>query len=61
MNNYEDWAQLVAKRLKGEADLIAAIEKDELNDTLYSNRSYRKTSVSAQAASSMLSVTNPSI
>ncbi len=33
MNNYEDWAQLVAKRLKGEADLIAAIEKDELNDT----------------------------
>ena len=33
MNNYEDWAQLVAKRLKGEADLIAAIERDELNDT----------------------------
>jgi hypothetical protein len=33
MNNYEDWAKLVAKRLKGEADLIAAIEKDELNDT----------------------------
>jgi hypothetical protein len=33
MNNYEDWAQLVAKRLKGEADLITAIEKDELNDT----------------------------
>ena len=33
MNNYEDWALLVAKRLKGEADLIAAIEKDELNDT----------------------------
>jgi hypothetical protein len=33
MNNYEDWAQLVAKRLKGEADLIAAIEKDELEDT----------------------------
>ena len=33
MNNYEDWAQLVAKRLKGEADIIAAIEKDELNDT----------------------------
>ena len=33
MNNYEDWAQLVAKRLKGEADVIAAIEKDELEDT----------------------------
>ena len=33
MNNYEDWAQLVAKRLKGEADIIAAIEKDELEDT----------------------------
>jgi len=33
MNNYEDWAKLVAKRLKGEADIIAAIEKDELNDT----------------------------
>jgi hypothetical protein len=33
MNNYEDWAQLVAKRLKGEADLITAIEKDELTDT----------------------------
>jgi hypothetical protein len=32
MNNYEDWALLVAKRLKGEADLIAAIEKDELDD-----------------------------
>jgi len=32
MNNYEDWARLVAKRLKGEADLIAAIEKDELSD-----------------------------
>ncbi len=32
MNNYEDWAQLVAKRLKGEADLITAIEKDELDD-----------------------------
>ncbi len=32
MNNYEDWAQLVAKRLKGEADIIAAIEKDELDD-----------------------------
>jgi hypothetical protein len=33
MNNYEDWAHLVAKRLKGEADIIAAIEKDELEDT----------------------------
>ncbi|MCP4874473.1 MAG: hypothetical protein GY896_03225 [Gammaproteobacteria bacterium] len=32
MNNYEDWAKLVAKRLKGEADVIAAIEKDELDD-----------------------------
>ncbi len=32
MNNYEDWAQLVAKRLKGEADIITAIGKDELND-----------------------------
>ncbi|MEM7562582.1 MAG: DUF6602 domain-containing protein [Pseudomonadota bacterium] len=32
MNNYEDWAQLVAKNLKGEAELIAAIEKDELED-----------------------------
>ena len=30
MNNYEDWAKLVAKRLKGEADIIAAIQKDEL-------------------------------
>ena len=33
MNNYEDWALLVAKKLKGEADLIAAIEKDELEDS----------------------------
>lgn len=33
MNNYEDWAVLVAKKLKGEADLIAAIEKDELEDS----------------------------
>lgn len=32
MNNYEDWAQLVARNLKGEGDLIAAIEKDELDD-----------------------------
>ncbi len=31
MNNYEDWARLVAKRLKGEADLITAIEKNELD------------------------------
>ena len=30
MNNYEDWAKLVAKRLKGEADIIAAIQRDEL-------------------------------
>ncbi|MDH3632621.1 MAG: hypothetical protein OER98_15980 [Gammaproteobacteria bacterium] len=33
MNNYEDWAILIAKKLKGEADLIAAIEKDELEDS----------------------------
>jgi len=33
MNNYEDWALLVAKKLKGEADLITAIEKDELEDS----------------------------
>jgi len=32
MNNYENWAHLVAKKLKGEADVIAAIEKDELDD-----------------------------
>ena len=32
MNNYEDWANLVAKKLKGEGDVIAAIEKDELDD-----------------------------
>jgi hypothetical protein len=32
MNNYEDWAQLVARKLKGEADVITAIEKDELDD-----------------------------
>ena len=32
MNNYEDWAHLVARKLKGEADVIAAIEKDELDD-----------------------------
>ena len=33
MNNYEDWANLVAKKLKGEGDVIAAIDKDELDDT----------------------------
>ena len=33
MNNYEDWSRLVAKDLKGEADLIAAIEQDELEDS----------------------------
>lgn len=32
MNNYDDWAHLVAKKLKGEADVIAAIEKGELDD-----------------------------
>ena len=32
MNNYDDWAHLVAKKLKGEADVIAAIGKDELDD-----------------------------
>ena len=32
MKNYDDWARLVAKNLQGEADLIAAIDKDELND-----------------------------
>ena len=32
MNNYEDWAQLVAKNLKSEGDLIAAIDKEELDD-----------------------------
>ncbi|MCP4472847.1 MAG: hypothetical protein GY815_19580, partial [Gammaproteobacteria bacterium] len=32
MNNYEDWARLVARKLKGEADVITAIEKDELDD-----------------------------
>ena len=32
MNNYEDWAQLVARKLKGEADVLTAIEKDELDD-----------------------------
>ena len=32
MNNYEDWANLVAKKLKGEADVISAIDKDELDD-----------------------------
>ena len=33
MNNYEDWANLVAKKLKGEGDVIAAIERDELDDS----------------------------
>jgi hypothetical protein len=33
MNNYEDWANLVARKLKGEGDVIAAIDKDELDDT----------------------------
>jgi len=32
MNNYEDWAKLVARKLKGEADVMTAIEKDELDD-----------------------------
>ena len=32
MNNYQDWAHLVAKKLKGEADVLAAIDKDELDD-----------------------------
>jgi hypothetical protein len=32
MNNYEDWAKLVAKNLAHEADYIAAIDKDELDD-----------------------------
>ena len=32
MNNYEDWANLVAKKLKGEGDVIAAIDKYELDD-----------------------------
>jgi hypothetical protein len=32
MNNYEDWANLVAKNLAHEADFIAAIDKDELDD-----------------------------
>ena len=33
MNNYEDWATLVAKKLKGEGDVIAAIDRDELDDS----------------------------
>jgi len=32
MNNYEEWAQLVAHKLRAEADIIAAIDKDELED-----------------------------
>jgi hypothetical protein len=32
MNNYDDWAQLVAKNLEHEASFIAAIDKNELDD-----------------------------
>ncbi len=32
MNNYQDWAQLVAKKLEQESLLLAAIDKDELDD-----------------------------
>ena len=32
MNNYQDWAQLVAKKLEHESTLLAAIDKDELDD-----------------------------
>ena len=32
MNNYEDWAQLVAKKLEHESNLLAAIDKDEFDD-----------------------------
>ena len=32
MNNYEDWAQLVAKNLEHESNFIASIDKDELDD-----------------------------
>jgi len=32
MNNYQDWAQLVAKKLEQESMLLAAIDKDELDD-----------------------------
>lgn len=32
MNNYEDWAQLVAKNLEHESNFLAAIDKDELDD-----------------------------
>jgi hypothetical protein len=32
MNNYEDWAQLVAKKLEHESTLLAAIDKEELDD-----------------------------
>ena len=33
MHNYEDWSQIVAKNLKAEADIINAIDKDELDDS----------------------------
>ena len=32
MNNYEEWAQLVAKKLEHESTLLAAIDKEELDD-----------------------------
>ena len=32
MNNYQDWAQLVAKKLEHESTLLGAIDKDELDD-----------------------------
>ncbi|MGD8841423.1 MAG: hypothetical protein PVI70_17585, partial [Gammaproteobacteria bacterium] len=32
MNNYEEWAQLVAKKLEHESNLLAAIDKEELDD-----------------------------
>ncbi|HEY5740229.1 MAG TPA: DUF6602 domain-containing protein, partial [Gammaproteobacteria bacterium] len=32
MNNYQDWAQLVAKKLEHESMLLGAIGKDELDD-----------------------------
>ena len=31
MNNYQDWAQLVAKKLEHESMLLGAIGKDELD------------------------------
>ena len=33
MNNYEDWAQLIAKNLKSEADLIATSGQDKPDDS----------------------------